>query len=55
MNSISFPQLVQNLYTLHLFVILFYSILPDTMQNVHAERFLYRELGGIDWSTGHSL
>ena len=38
-------QLVQNLYTLHLFVILVYSILPDTMQNVHAERFLYRELG----------
>ena len=31
-------QLVQNLYTLHLFVILVYSILPDTMQNVHAER-----------------
>ena len=38
-------QLVQNLYTLHLFVILVYSILPDTMHNVHAERFLYRELG----------
>ena len=38
-------QLVQNLYTLHLFAILVYSILPDTMQNVHTERFLYRELG----------
>lgn len=38
-------QLVQNLYTLHLFAILVYSILPDTMQNVRAERFLYRELG----------
>lgn len=38
-------QLVQNLYTLHLFVILVYSILPDTMQGVRTERFLYRELG----------
>lgn len=38
-------QLVQSLYTLHLFAILVYSILPETMQNVHAERFLYRELG----------
>ena len=38
-------QLVQFLYTLHVFVILVYSILPDTMQTVHAERFLYRELG----------
>lgn len=38
-------QLVQNLYTLHLFVILVYSILPETMQSVHTERFLYRELG----------
>lgn len=38
-------QLIQNLYTLHLFVILVYSILPDTMQSVRMERFLYRELG----------
>lgn len=38
-------QLVQNLYTLHLFIILVYSILPDTMQGVRMERFLYRELG----------
>ena len=38
-------QLVQNLYTLHLFAILVYSILPDTMQNVHTERFLYRDWG----------
>lgn len=38
-------QLIQNLYTLHLFVILVYSILPETMQNVRTERFLYRELG----------
>lgn len=38
-------QLIQNLYTLHLFIILLYSILPDTMQNMRTERFLYRELG----------
>lgn len=38
-------QLVQNLYTLHLFIILVYSILPDTMQSAQTERFLYRELG----------
>lgn len=38
-------QLVQNLYTLHLFVILVYSILPETMQDVRVMRFLYRELG----------
>ena len=38
-------QLVQNLYTLHLFIILLYSILPETMQNMRTERFLYRELG----------
>lgn len=37
-------QLVQNLYTLHLFAVLVYSILPDTMQSVRAERFLYREV-----------
>ena len=35
-------QLIQNLYTLHLFIILVYSILPETMR---MERFLYRELG----------
>lgn len=38
-------QLIQNLYTLHLFIILVYSILPDTMHNVRVEKFLYRELG----------
>ena len=38
-------QLEQNLYTLHLFIILLYSILPETMQNMRTERFLYRELG----------
>lgn len=40
-------QLVQNIYTLHLFVILLYSILPETMQNMHTERFLNRDLGLI--------
>lgn len=38
-------QLIQNLYTLHLFILLFYGILPDSMQNMRTERFLYRELG----------
>lgn len=38
-------QLIQNLYTMHLFIILVYSILPDTMQSVRMERFLYREMG----------
>lgn len=37
--------LIQNLFTLHLFIILVYSILPETLQSVRAERFLYRELG----------
>lgn len=40
-------QLIQNLYTLHLFAILLYSILPEYMQSVRSERFLYRELGLI--------
>lgn len=40
-------QLIQNFYTLHLFIILVYSILPDPMQNVRFEKFLYRELGVI--------
>lgn len=38
-------QLVQGVYTLHLFIILFYSILPDSMQDMRTERFLNRELG----------
>ncbi len=46
MNEFFFlAQLVQNLYTLHLFIILLYSILPESMQNMRTERFLYRELG----------
>lgn len=40
-------QLIQNFYTLHLFIILVYSILPETMQSMQMERFLYRELGVI--------
>lgn len=40
-------QLIQNLYTLHLFAILLYSILPEYMQSMRTERFLYRELGLI--------
>ena len=40
-------QIVQNIYTLHLFVILLYTILPDSMQSVRAERILYREVGLI--------
>lgn len=40
-------QLVQGLYTLHLFVVLIYTTLPDTMQSEGMSRFLYRELGVI--------
>ena len=40
-------QLVQNAFTLHLFAILLYSILPSEMKNLRFERFLYRELGVI--------
>lgn len=38
-------QLVQNCYTLHLFVILLYSIMPAEVKNAYTERFLYREFG----------
>lgn len=38
-------QLIQNFYTLHLFSILLYDILPETMRDMSVERFLYRELG----------
>jgi len=40
-------QLIQGLYTLHLFIVLFYGILPDTMQNEGVKHFLHRELGWI--------
>lgn len=38
-------QLTQNIYTLHLFAILVYSIMPDAMHSPRAEQFIYRELG----------
>lgn len=37
-------QLVQGVYTLHLFIVLIYSTVPDTMQNERFGQFLYREL-----------
>lgn len=40
-------QLIQNAYTVHLFIILLYSILPDEMQSRNAEQFIYRQLGVI--------
>ena len=38
-------QMTQNVYTLHLFLILFYSILPDEMKHPTTQQFLYREVG----------
>lgn len=38
-------QFLQNVYTLHLFIILLFSIFPESMQDARLERFLYRELG----------
>ena len=40
-------QLVQGLYTLHLFGILIYTTMPETMKDLRLEHFLYRELGLI--------
>lgn len=40
-------QIVQNLYTLHLFAILLYTILPESMHSMTTERFLFRQLGVI--------
>jgi len=40
-------QLVQNLYTFHLFAILFYTILPEGMQHEGVKHFLYHELGWL--------
>ncbi|MGM9797514.1 MAG: hypothetical protein ACI3ZY_08080 [Parabacteroides sp.] len=46
-------QLVQSIYTLHLFSILIYSVLPMEMHgNLAAERLLYREM---PWFLGVSL
>lgn len=38
-------QIVQSVYTLHLFLVLFYTMLPDEMQDPQLERFIYRHLG----------
>lgn len=38
-------QLVQNLYTLHLFAVLLYSFYADTLQTEIADQFLYRYMG----------
>lgn len=38
-------ELVQNLFTLHLFAILLYSFFSDTFQMVEGEEFLYRYMG----------
>lgn len=38
-------QLTQNIYTLHLFGILVYSIMPDAMHSPRLEQFIYRDLG----------
>lgn len=40
-------QLVQGLYTLHLFEVLIYTTLPENMQNDQFAYFLYRQLGII--------
>lgn len=40
-------QLFQNLYTLHLFMVIFYTILPENVQDVRWTRFLYRDSGII--------
>ena len=38
-------QMTQNIYTLHLFLILFHSILPNEMKHASTQQFLYREVG----------
>lgn len=38
-------QLVQNLYTLHLFAVLLYSFYADTLETEIADQFLYRYMG----------
>ncbi len=40
-------QVTQNLFTLHLFAIILYSTMPDTMQNNWWTGFLYQDLGLI--------
>ena len=40
-------QITQNLYTLHLFVVILYSIVPEQMKTALWTRFLYWDLGLI--------
>lgn len=40
-------QIIQGIYTLHLFILLFYTMLPANMRDVHVEHFIYRHLGLI--------
>ncbi|MEG1544415.1 MAG: hypothetical protein RR382_07825 [Tannerellaceae bacterium] len=40
-------QIYQNIYTLHLFLIVLYSIMPENMQDVRIENFLYRQFGVV--------
>lgn len=40
-------QIVQSVYTLHLFILLFYTMLPQEMRSTHLEHFIYRYLGLI--------
>ena len=48
-ESYFLAQLLQGLYTLHLFAILFYAILPESARSMRVERFLNWELG---WMIG---
>lgn len=38
-------QILQNLYTLHLFSVLVFTILPDSMKNIHFEYILMHDFG----------
>lgn len=46
-ESFFVSQLVQNFYTLHLFFVLIYNVLPETMQNEQIEYLLFRQMGII--------
>lgn len=48
LNEFSFiAQVIQNLFTLHLFVILVYNVMPVEWHSVGVNQFLYNELGLI--------
>ncbi len=48
LNEFFFVALLfQNLYTLHLFTIILYSIMPEPMQSTRLSDFFYRDLGLI--------